>query len=129
MTSTRLAVTALAVLVTAAVYAVLLLVTGFLACGISGCSGGGYGPSYSPTATQVALLVTGASLVPAALLVLDGVGRRQRVALAAVTAAAGTALAMSVVGVGLDGCPHGTTRTTGGADAFGPGAPTCAATR
>ena len=104
--------------VTAAWYAAVVFVTGFVACGISGCSGGGFGPSYAPGQAQVGLLVAGASLVPLALLVAP---RGVRTAGAGAVFLGGAVLAMLLLGLGPGGCPAGLSRTTG-ADA----SPTCA---
>ena len=61
-----------AALVTALVYGTVAVVTSFVACGISGCGGGGFGPAFSPGETQVGLLVSGLVLVPLALLLVRG---------------------------------------------------------
>ena len=108
---------------TAAWYVVVLFATGFVACGVSGCSGGGFGPSYAPRQAQVGLLVAGASLVPLALLAVPrGVLRAPG---AVVAFLGGALLAMLLLGLGPHGCPSGLARTTAGADAFSPGSPTC----
>ncbi len=127
-----------ATVLTLAIYLVLLFGTGFVACGISGCSGGGFGPSYSPPQAQVGLLVCGLSLLPLAALVLQG-WRRQRpdrvrpgavtvgvvIVGAGLVVAAGTVLAMSLLQLGPNGCPLGQSRATAGPAAFSPGSATC----
>jgi hypothetical protein len=130
MTRTRAVLTGFAaVLLTGAAYVVALFVTGFLACGLSGCSGGGFGPSFSPGQAQVGLLVTGACLAPVAVLGLGGRGLGRRVAVGAAATLAGSVLAMAVLDLGPHGCPLGQSRATADAEAFDPGAATCSADR
>ena len=118
-----------AVLVTVLVFGTVVVVTGFVACGISGCSGGGFGPSFAPSQAQVGLMVAGLTLLPLALLGLRGRSRRYRLAGTAGVVAAGSVLAMIVLGLGPNGCPWGQSRATGGTGAFSPGALTCSADR
>lgn len=112
---------------TLALFSLAVLVTGFLACGVSGCGGGGFGPAYAPVQAQIGLLVAGLTLLPLALLVL----RRWRGALRALAAGAtlalGSTLAMLVLGLGPDGCPWDQSRATAGPGAFHPGSRTCSA--
>lgn len=129
MTPTRALLTGVCVLLTAAAYGVGLVVTGFLACGISGCSGGGFGPSFDPRQAQVALLVTGATLAPLAVLVLGGRRPGRRVAVGLVAVLAGAVLAMSVLDLGPHGCPLGQSRAVVGPQGWDPGSPTCSADR
>ena len=129
VTRFRTALLAVTLVLTVAAYAFLLLITGFVACGISGCSGEGFGPSYAPVQAQIALGVCGLVLVPCALLVLRRSSRRRRVVAAVATGLAGSVLAMALLGLGPDGCPFGHPRTTAGPEDFSPGEPTCARDR
>ncbi len=110
---------------TAGAYAFVLLITAFVACGISGCSGGGFGPSYAPAQTQIGLLACGLLLVPSCLLLLRRRPRRWRAVGAVAAVLTGAVLAMALLGLGPNGCPLGSSRTTAGPDAFSPGSPTC----
>ena len=104
-----------AVAVTVAACAMALVVTAFVACGISGCSGGGFGPSYDPQGAQIGIVVTSLALVPLGLLVLPG---RHRLVVAGGTALLGAVGAMLLLGLGPNGCPLGLERVpeqTGGA--------------
>lgn len=123
----RLFVVLATVLATVLVFGVVVVVTGFLACGISGCSGGGFGPSFEPFQAQVGLLVAGLCLAPLALLSLRRRRRTYQVAGAAAVVAAGSVLAMIVLGLGPNGCPWGQARATAGDGAFSPGSLTCSA--
>ena len=102
-----------AVVLTLAACAMSLIVTGFVACGISGCSGGGFGPSYDPRGAQVGIVVTGLTLVPLALLLLP---RRVRLGGAVVTGLVGAVGAMVLLGLGPNGCPLALERTPQGSD-------------
>ena len=87
-------------------------VAGFTICGISGCSGGGFGRSTDPGSTQLLLLATG--LVAGTPLALYALVRRSaRLAawsLAVIVAAAlGTGL---VIGSDLRGCPRNVSHDT-----------------
>lgn len=81
-------------------------------CGISGCSGGGFGRSTDPNATLVMLAVTG--LVAALPLAVYAVVRRSgglaicALALAVVT----TFVTGAVIGSDLRGCPRNVDRAT-----------------
>jgi hypothetical protein len=83
---------------------------GFMAgisiCGISGCSGGGFGRSTDPSGTRALLGAAGASLAVPWLLYAAWV-RRARVALSAVVAGIAGAMALGLV-IGSDwrGCPR-----------------------
>ena len=114
-----------AAVVTGAAYAVVLLVTGFVACGISGCSGGGFGPAFAPRQAQIGLLVAGLVLLPLTRLVLRRLPAARQAAAAAGVVAAGSFLAMLLLGLGPNGCPWGQTQAVTGADGFDPGAATC----
>lgn len=118
-----------AVMVTVVVYGALLFVTAFLACGVSGCSGAGYGPAFSPSEAQVGLIVAGASLVPLTLLLLRGRRRLYQVAGASGVILAGSMLAMVLLGLGPNGCPSGQSRATTRSDAYLPGSLTCSSDR
>lgn len=129
MTRTRTAALVAVTVLTVAAFGFAVLATAFVACGISGCSGGGFGPSFDPVGAQVGLAVCGAVWLPLALLVLRGRPVRDRMlgGLGLVVAAA--VLAVALTGVGPSGCPLGQSRATTGPDAFDPGAPTCSADR
>ena len=118
-----------AVVLTAAGCTLVIVVTGFVACGVSGCGGGGYGPVFAPRQAQLGLLVAGITMVPLALLL---VGRRS-VAYRAVgvvgAVAVGSALAMVVLGLGPNGCPWGQSQAITGTGGFSPGALTCSSDR
>lgn len=114
---------ALAAPVTLVAYVIGLGITGFAACGISGCGGGGFGPAYSPTAAQVTLVTTGLTLVPLAVLVLWNRRPVHRVIGAVLTLVLGAILAMALLGINPSGCTTGTVRTADGG--FTPGSPTC----
>jgi hypothetical protein len=115
------------VLVTVAVYAALVLVTGFVACGVSGCSGAGFGPAFAPVQAQVGLLSAGLCLVPLAAFLLRGRRRASQVVGVVGAVLIGSLLAMVVLRLGPNGCPWGYSRTAAGPDAFSPGSPTCTA--
>jgi hypothetical protein len=89
---------------------VLACVPAFVArltiCGISGCSGGGFGRSTDPGTTQALLLATGVvAAVPLALYAL--VRRSGRLAVwALVLAVAATLLTGLLIGSDLRGCPR-----------------------
>jgi hypothetical protein len=104
---------------------VVLVITGFVACGISGCSGGGFGPSFAPRQAQVALLVAGLVLLPFSWLALHRLRRARRAAASAGVSAAGAVLAMIMTGIGPSGCPWSQTQAVSGPDAFAPGTRTC----
>lgn len=119
----------LVVLVTAVASAVIfgtvVLLTGFAACGVSGCSGAGFGPSFAPVQAQVGLLAAGLSLVPLALVCLSVRGRWWCLIGATLAVVVGSVLAMTLLRLGPDGCPSDQSRATSGAAAFSPGSPTC----
>ncbi len=129
MTRRRLLLLFLLLPLTLAAYGVVLFVTSFMACGISGCSGGGFGPSYSPQETQVGLAVGGLVLLPVVLLALRGRPLLVRTAGGATAVIAGVVLAMALLELGPDGCPRGEDRATAGPAAFVPGAATCSGDR
>jgi hypothetical protein len=118
-----------ALLVTVALFVAAVVATGLVACGVSGCEGGGFGAVYAPTKAQVGLLAAGLTLVPVACWALRT--RRWTLRLPAMVAVVvlGAALAMLVLGLGPDGCPTGQTRATAGPESFHPGALTCSADR
>ncbi len=119
----------LAVPLTVVAYDIALVVTGFVACGISGCGGGGFGPSYQPVQAQVGLFVAGLCWLPLALMVLHRRLHRHRAAGGAAAVVAGALLAMAVLGLSPNGCPQGQSRATAGDAAFSPGSPTCSGDR
>ena len=129
MTRRRLVALVLVGFVTAVAYVLVLVVTGFVACGISGCSGGGFGPSFAPVQAQVGLVIAGLVPLPATLLLLAEHPWRLRAAGAAASALAGAGTAMVLLGLGPDGCPAGQGRAVTGPDAFQPGVATCSADR
>lgn len=111
---------------TVVVFGVVVLVTGFVACGVSGCSGGGFGVSFSPTLAQVGLFTAGLSVVPFVLVCLVGrMSRRWLAVGAGVGVGVGWVLAMIVLGLGVNGCPAGQSRATASSEAFSPGSSTC----
>lgn len=128
MTRRRPLVLLLAVLLTAVAYQVVFFVTALLACGVSGCGGGGYGPAYSPVEAQVGLVATGLCLLPLALLVLRRRRPRHRAAGGVAAVVAGALLAMTVLGLSFNGCPPGQSRAVDGG-AISPGSTTCSGDR
>lgn len=88
------------------------LAAGFTVCGVSGCSGGGFGRSTDPGTTQLLLVVAGV-VAALPLAVLAVVRRRAGLALLAVgLALASTFVAGLVVGADLRGCPRGASAET-----------------
>ena len=85
---------------------------GFVICGVSGCSGGGFGRSTDPSTTR--LLLVAAGLVAAAPLALLALVRRSAaLALAAVALGVVSTLAAGlVVGSDLRGCPRDVSTST-----------------
>lgn len=81
-------------------------IAGFTICGISGCSGGGFGRSTDPGSTQRWLLATG--LVAGLPLTLYALVRRSArlAAWSLAVMAAGTLLTGVVIGSDLRGCPR-----------------------
>lgn len=128
MTRSRIQLAAL-VLLTPLAFVVMLVVTAFVACGISGCGGGGFGPSFSPRQAQVSLLACGATLLPLVLWLMRGRPLHQTVPAAVAVVAAGALLAVSLTGIGPNGCPVGQSQARGGPTAFSPDALTCSADR
>ena len=114
-------------LVTAFVFVAVLVVTGLLACGVSGCSGAGFGPVFAPVQAQVGLLLAGLCLVPLTVFLLRGRRRSSQVAGVVGAVLVGSLLAMVVLRLGPNGCPWGHARASAGPDALSPGAPTCTA--
>ena len=83
---------------------------GFLAwfgmCGVSGCSGGGFGRSTDPGGTRLMLLLAGASLL-VALLVRAALRRNVRSAAYAVVLALVATVALgALIGSDWHGCPR-----------------------
>ena len=115
--------------VTVVVFGAVIVVTGVVACGISGCGGGGFGPAFAPAQAQVGLLVAGLSLVPLVWSLLRGRQRVLQVAAAALAVVLGAALAMVVLGLGPNGCPWGQSQALAGDGAFEPGSLTCSGDR
>lgn len=88
------------------------LLAGFAICGISGCSGGGFGRSTDPGLTQLLLLSTGVgAALPLALYAL--VRRSGRLALLALAlAVVAVVLTGFVIGSDLRGCPRNVSHDT-----------------
>ena len=114
-------------LVTALAFSGLLVVTGLLACGVSGCSGAGFGPAFAPVQAQVGLLLAGLCLVPLTVVLLRGRRRSAQVVGVVGAVVVGSLLAMVVLRLGPNGCPWGQARASAGPDALSPGSPTCTA--
>jgi hypothetical protein len=112
-------------LVTVVAFGGAVVITCLVACGVSGCGGGGFGPSYAPLQAQLGLLVAGFSLVPLALVLLRGRPRRYQAAGAVGALAVGVVVAMVTLGLGPNGCPWGHSRSLAGTGAFAPGSLTC----
>ena len=129
MTRRRTLALLLGVPLTVAAYGVVLLITAFVACGISGCSGGGFGPSFSPVETQIGLAVAGLVLLPLVVLSLPGWPRLARAAAGAAAVLGGSVLAMVLLDLGPHGCPADQARATVRADAYDAGAATCSGDR
>ena len=113
----------------AVLFSVVLAVVRLVACGVSGCRGGGFGPVFSPREAQVGLLLVGLTLVPLALYLSRGRRRRTRIASVVLALVAGPLAALAVLGLGPDGCPLGQSRAVAGPDSFSPGALTCSSGR
>lgn len=111
--------------VTAAVFVGSAVVTRLLACGVSGCSGAGFGPAFAPAQAQIGLVVCGALLMPLAVVLLRARPPLVRVAAALAALVLGALLAMGLLGLGADGCPFGQTRAQAGAEGVAPGTLTC----
>ena len=125
----RTALLVVAALLTVAAYGLALAVTGFLACGVSGCGGGGFGPAFSPTEAQVGLVVSGLVLVPLAVWVLRRHGLLVWLGAGVGTLLLGALLAMALLDLGPDGCPSRQERATAGPGSFDPGSATCSGDR
>jgi hypothetical protein len=82
------------------------LAAGFSICGVSGCSGGGFGRATDPGTTRLLLLATGvvAALPLAIFALVRRSGRLGAYALALAVVA--TLLAGLVIGSDLRGCPR-----------------------
>jgi hypothetical protein len=117
------------VLATVAAFVGVVAVTRLVACGVSGCGGGGFGPTFSPREAQVGLLVAGTALAPLALYLARGCRPVFRAAVLAGAVAAGSLAAMAVLGLGPNGCPWGQSQAIAGPGAFSPGALTCSSDR
>ena len=116
-----------AALATAVAFGVVVAVTGFVACGVAGCSGAGFGPVFSPRQAQAGLLTAGLSVLPLAVVLLRGRRRVYQVGGAAAAVVTAALVAMLVLGLGPNGCPWGQLQARAGAGAFSPGALTCSA--
>lgn len=114
---------------TVGAFVVAVVVTGFVACGISGCSGGGFGPSFSPTEAQAGVLVCGLTLLPLVLLALHRRPLAWRAAAGAAAVVVGSVTAMYLLDLGANGCPPGQSRTVVSEDGFSPGTATCSGDR
>ncbi len=117
------------VVLTVLAYGVLVFATGFVACGVSGCSGGGFGPAFAPRQAQVGLVLAGVALVPLTLVVLRGQRGPRRAAGVAGTVVVGSVLAMLVLGLSPNGCPWGQSQARTGTEGFAAGSLTCSADR
>jgi hypothetical protein len=82
------------------------LAAGFSICGVSGCTGGGYGRATDPGLTRILLLVTGVTAgLPLTVYAL--VRRSVRLgAYAAILAVLATLVTGLVIGSDLRGCPR-----------------------
>ena len=114
---------------TVVVFGAVVVFTGLVACGVSGCSGGGFGPAFAPARAQAGLLVAGVSLMPLGWYLLRGRRRVLQGVAAVVAFAVGASLAMVVLRLGPNGCPWGQSRATASGDAFEPGSLTCSGDR
>lgn len=121
----------LGALTTLVIYGAAVIVTAFLACGVSGCSGGGFGPAFSPTEAQIGVLVAGLCLLPLAAALAHRALRGRRHQLMGTVVAGwaavvvGSVLAMLLSGIGPGGCPTGQSRATVGGDGSSAGDLTC----
>ena len=114
---------------TVGAFVVALGITGFLACGLSGCSGGGFGPSFSPKQAQAGLLVCGLTLLPLVVMALRNRPLAWRAAAGATAVIVGAVTAMSLLDLGVNGCPQGQSRAVVSEDGFSPGTATCSGDR
>ena len=90
----------------------LALAARFVMCGVSGCSGGGFGRSTDPPLTLTLIVAAGAALALPVLLYAVW-QRRARLALAAVPAAALCAILVGlVIGADWNGCPRNISTAT-----------------
>ena len=105
VTTRRAVLLAVSAVLTLVVYGLALMVTAFVACGISGCSGGGFGPSFAPRQAQVGLLVAALVPLPLALVLLSAVAPPRRATGALLAVAAAGLLAMLLLDLGPHGCP------------------------
>ncbi len=106
-------------------YLVLVVHAALVMCGISGCRGGGFGPSFAPGETQFALVLAGLGLVPLTVVALRRRPVAVRAGAAAVAIVTGALLAMVLIGAGPHGCPVDRARTTTGPGSSSPGSATC----
>ena len=88
------------------------LLAGFTICGVSGCSGGGFGRSTDPGLTRILLLATG--IVAGLPLALYALARRSArlAACALALAVLATLLTGLVIGSDLRGCPRSVSTET-----------------
>jgi hypothetical protein len=114
---------------TVAFFSAVVAATGWVACGVSGCSGAGFGPSFAPEQAQLGLLLAGFSWAPLTISLLAHRRLTARAAAAAVAVLAGVVLAGTILGLGPNGCPWGHARAVAGPEAFAPGTLTCSAVR
>ena len=117
------------VLATVVLFTAVVAVTRLVACGVSGCGGGGFGPAFSPRGAQIGLLVAGVALAPLTLYLVRGRRPPFRAAVSVGAVAAGSLAAMAVLGLGPNGCPWGQSQTIAGPGAFSPSALTCSSDR
>ena len=84
----------------------LWVVAGLSLCGISGCSGGGYGVNYDPTSVQLALIASGvAGAVAPAVIFFISKYKWWWLVIAIVTFFAVPLIGALLIGAGLDGYP------------------------
>ena len=117
------------VLLTVVGFGAMVVITGLVACGVSGCGGAGFGPAFAPVQAQVGLLVAGVSLAPLVWYLLRGRGRFLQGVGVVVAIGVGAALAMVVLRLGPNGCPWGQSQATASGDALEPGSLTCSGDR
>lgn len=95
-----------------AVAAALALVAAFAMCGVSGCTGGGFGRSTDPPMTLGFIVAAGVALA-LPIGVYAAWRRRGRLALAVVPAAlVGAVLVGLVIGADWNGCPRSISTAT-----------------
>ena len=94
------------------VAALLWVVADFLLCGVSGCSGGGFGRSYAPRAVQATLLLSGIAAAAAPAAAGRSGGSRRLLGVAVILFVAVAVVGGIVIGAGVDGYPRSVPRAT-----------------